>query len=164
MIPAGHPLASVRESFNAVYIEGERVGPLMLFGRGAGGDPTATSVVGDVIELARRRVAGAAIASPAPAEHASRRIRPLEDVDAQYYILMRVADRPGVLAAIALVFTDHLVSIKSVWQEGHDEEAQIVLITHRARERSLQACVADLRTIETVEAVSSVVRVVNGEP
>jgi homoserine dehydrogenase len=164
MIPASHPLASVRESFNAVYIEGERVGPLMLYGRGAGGDPTATSVVGDVIELARRRVAGMAIGSPAPAEHASRQVRPLEDVDAQYYILMRVADRPGVLAAIALVFTDHLVSIKSVWQEGHDEEAQIVLITHRARERALQACVRDLRTIETVESVGSVIRVVNGEP
>jgi homoserine dehydrogenase len=164
MIPASHPLASVRESFNAVYIEGERVGPLMLYGRGAGGDPTATSVVGDVIELARRRVAGMAIGSPAPAEHASRQVRPLEDVDAQYYILMRVADRPGVLAAIALVFTDHLVSIKSVWQEGHDEEAQIVLITHRARGRALQACVRDLRTIETVESVGSVIRVVNGEP
>jgi homoserine dehydrogenase len=77
---------------------------------------------------------------------------------------MRVADRPGVLAAIALVFTDHLVSIKSVWQEGHDEEAQIVLITHRSREHALQACVRDLRTIETVESVSSVIRVVNGDP
>jgi homoserine dehydrogenase len=163
MIPAGHPLASVRESFNAVYIEGERVGPLMLYGRGAGGDPTATSVVGDVIEVARRRVAGSAISPPAPGL-APRRIRPLEDVDAQYYILMRVADRPGVLAAIALVFTDQLVSIKSVWQEGHDEEAQIVLITHRARELALQACVRDLRTIETVESVGSVIRVVNGEP
>jgi homoserine dehydrogenase len=164
MIPAGHPLASVRESFNAVYIEGERVGPLMLYGRGAGGDPTATSVVGDVIELARKRVAGTAIPPRAPAEHASRRILPLDGIDAQYYVLMRVADRPGVLAAIALVFTDHLVSIKSVWQEGHDDEAQIVLITHRARELALQACVRDLRMIETVEAVSSVIRVVDGEP
>jgi homoserine dehydrogenase len=172
MIPTSHPLASVRESFNAVYIEGERVGPLMLYGRGAGGDPTATSVVGDVIELARaragavRRGLGSMVghaAHPLPSEGTSRSIRPIEDVDGQYYVLMRVADRPGVLAAIALVFTDHLVSIKSVWQEGHGEEAQLVLITHLARERALQACVRDLRIIDTVEAVGSVIRVVNGE-
>jgi homoserine dehydrogenase len=171
MIPASHPLASVRESFNAVYIEGERVGPLMLYGRGAGGDPTATSVVGDVIELARNRATGtapgslighAAHATAAP-ERAPRRIRPIEDIDGQYYILMRVTDRPGVLAAIALVFTEHLVSIKSVWQEGRDEEAQIVLITHRARERALQACVRDLRMIDTVKSVGSVIRVINDE-
>lgn len=173
MIPASHPLASVRESFNAVYIEGERVGPLMLYGRGAGGDPTATSVVGDVIELARARagtvgrglgsVVGQAAHPLVPSEGTPRSIRPIEDVDSQYYVLMRVADRPGVLAAIALVFTDHLVSIKSVWQEGHGEEAQLVLITHLARERALQACVRDLRMIDTVEAVGSVIRVVNGE-
>jgi homoserine dehydrogenase len=171
MIPASHPLASVRESFNAVYIEGERVGPLMLFGRGAGGDPTATSVVGDVIELARSRSRGGANSlighadhPGAPAELAPRRLRPIEEMQTQYYMLMRVADRPGVLAAIALVFAEHQVSIKSVWQEGHAEEAQIVLITHQARERSLQACVRDLRLIDTVKAVSSVIRVEAAEP
>jgi homoserine dehydrogenase len=171
MIPSDHPLASVRDSFNAVYIEGQRVGPLMLYGRGAGGDPTATSVVGDVIELARGRGRGGASSLIGHAdhpgvmpEHAPRRLKPIEEMQAQYYMLMRVADRPGVLAAIALVFTEHSVSIKSVWQEGHAEEAQIVLITHRARERALQACVRDLRLIDTVKAVSSVIRVEAAEP
>jgi homoserine dehydrogenase len=170
MIPADHPLAAVRESFNAVFIEGERVGPLMLYGLGAGGDPTATSVVGDVIELARTRGAGPppvvrhAAQRTRPPDRSVRRIRPIEELPAQYYILMRVEDRPGVLAAIALVFTDHLVSIKSVWQEGRGEEAQLVLITHAATERSLGACVRDLARIETVREVGSVIRVVAAEP
>jgi homoserine dehydrogenase len=169
MIPREHPLASVRESFNAVFIEGERVGPLMLYGRGAGGDPTATSVVGDIMELARSRTAsgwrpsGAALPRPV-ADTGPNRLKPVEELFAQYFILMEVADRPGVLAAIALVFTDHLVSIKSVWQEGHGEEAQLVLITHQARERDLQACVRDLRTLDSVEEVRSVIRVEAGEP
>jgi homoserine dehydrogenase len=85
-------------------------------------------------------------------------------MSAQYYMLMRVADRPGVLAAIANVFAEHLVSIKSVWQEGHGEEAQIVLVTHQAEERGLQATVAGLRTLDVVEDVSSVLRVEAAEP
>ena len=166
MIPVDHPLASVRESFNAVFIEGERVGPLMLYGRGAGGDPTATSVVGDVIELARNRGRGG---SPSFVGHAaagapSRRIKPIEELSGQYYLLMQVADRPGVLAAIATAFARHQVSIKSVWQEGHGEEAQLVMVTHRAGERGLQACVRDLKGIDSVESVSSVIRVEAGEP
>ena len=171
MISSSHPLASVRDSFNAVFIEGERVGPLMLYGRGAGGDPTATSVVGDLIELARNRGAGKGTSVIGHAAHAPdessttrRRVRSIEELQAQYYILMRAADRPGVLAAIATSFARHMVSIKSVWQEGHDAEAQVVLITHRSSERSLNACVQDLREIDTVTEVSSVVRVEAGEP
>jgi homoserine dehydrogenase len=166
MIPSDHPLASVRESFNAVYVEGERVGPLMLYGRGAGGDPTATSVVGDLIELARDRRVGA---GPSAVHHGwvgrggHRRLIPIGELSAQYYVLMRVADRPGVLAAIASAFARHQVSIKSVWQEGHGDEAQIVLITHRAREADLQACVAELQGIDSVDRVASVIRVEGGE-
>jgi homoserine dehydrogenase len=169
MIPADHPLASVRESFNAVFIEGERVGPLMLYGKGAGGDPTATSVVGDIIDIARSSGQG----SPGPMAHAHpgwsseiplRRIRPIGEMSAQYYVLMRVADRPGVLAAVATVFSEHEVSIKSVWQEGHGEEAQLVLVTHREPEHALQACVASLRTLGAVKEVSSVIRVEAAEP
>jgi homoserine dehydrogenase len=163
MLPRQHPLASVRESFNAVFVEGERVGPLMLYGRGAGGDPTATSVVGDLIELAQARVRGAASSlsrrSPSPA-----RIVPLDELPGQYYVLLRVADQPGVLAAIALVFTHHQVSIKSVVQEGRGDEAQLVLITHRAQERALQACVRDLSMVDSVREVSSVIRVEAAEP
>jgi homoserine dehydrogenase len=165
MIPADHPLASVRESFNAVYVEGERVGPLMLYGRGAGGDPTATSVVGDIIDLAR---GGGGGTSHLPAfvlpEGRARRLRPIEELEAQYYLLLRVVDRPGVLAAIARAFADHQVSIKSVWQEGRGDEAQIVLVTHRATERNLRATVEDLRGLEVVEEVRSVLRVEGAEP
>ena len=171
MIPKEHPLASVRESFNAVFIEGERVGPLMLYGRGAGGDPTATSVVGDLVELARNRAAGMGTSVIGHAAHrpdelatTGRRVTPIEELHSQYYVLMRVADRPGVLAAIATAFARHLVSIKSVWQEGRKAEAQIVLITHRAPERALRGCVEELRSIEAVTEVSSVIRVEAGEP
>ena len=169
MIPADHPLASVRESFNAVFIEGERVGPLMLYGKGAGGDQTATSVVGDIIDIARSsgqtRPGTMAHAHPGWSSQVPlRRIRPIEEMSAQYYVLMRVADRPGVLAAVATVFSEHEVSIKSVWQEGHGEEAQLVLVTHREPEHALQACVENLRTLDAVKEVSSVIRVEAAEP
>jgi homoserine dehydrogenase len=170
MIPDDHPLASVRESFNAVFVEGEKVGPLMLYGRGAGGDPTATSVVGDIIDLARTRGAGSltlvghAGGGEGGEGDRDRRLRPIGELSSQYYLLMRVVDRPGVLAGIAGVFAEHLVSIKSVWQEGHGDEAQIVLITHRAKEADLQACVEDLRGLTAVEEVSSVIRVEAAEP
>src|SRR6266536_5233395 len=167
MIPREHPLASVRESFNAVFVEGEKVGPLMLYGRGAGGDPTATSVVGDIIDLARTRGAGsltlvghAAITE----EDGGRVLQPMSELFSQYYLLMRVVDRPGVLAAIAQAFANHFVSIKSVWQEGHGDQAQIVLITHRAKEADLLGCVVDLRALDVVEEVSSVIRVEDAEP
>jgi len=162
MIPSDHPLASVRLSFNAVLIEGERVGELMLFGRGAGGDPTATSVVGDLIEASRNlrhggRSAGAARARVRP-------IKPIDELPAQYCIVLRVDDRPGVLAAIAAAFAEHDVSIKSVWQEGHGEEAQLVVVTHRGPERALRACTDALRSLAAVREVSSVIRVEGGEP
>lgn len=163
MIPASHPLASVRESFNAVYVEGERVGPLMLYGRGAGGDPTATSVVGDIIDLARGGATSHLPAFVLP-EGPTRRLRPIEELEAQYYLLLEVVDRPGVLAAIARAFADHGVSIKSVWQEGRGDEAQIVLVTHRATERDLRATVEDLRGLDVVEEVRSVLRVEGAEP
>ncbi len=168
MIPKDHPLASVRESFNAVYLEGERLGPLMLYGRGAGGDPTATSVVGDLIELARNRAAGSLPSVIHHTAHApgarERRLRPIEELETQYYVLMEVADRPGVLAAIATAFATNDVSIKSVRQEGHGEQAQLVMITHRASERALRACVDDLAGIDSVKSVRSVLRVEAAEP
>jgi homoserine dehydrogenase len=167
MIPAEHPLASVRDSFNAVFLEGQKVGPLMLYGRGAGGDPTATSVVGDLIELARNRSAGVGPEAPLVAHTPDRprgRIKPIEELSAQYYILLQVADRPGVLAAIAGAFAEHEVSIKSVRQEGHGDEAQLVLITHRATEGALRSCVRELGGLDSVRAVTSVMRVEAGEP
>ncbi len=164
MLPSAHPLAAVRESFNAVLIEGERVGPLMLYGRGAGGDPTATSVVGDLIELARGRGAAGSITMAGHGAHgagvaAMPALLPMDDVEGEYYLLLEVADRPGVLAAIAHAFAHHQVSIRQVWQEGHEDEAQLVLITHRAAERTLRECVRTLRGLGSVKAVRSVIRV-----
>jgi homoserine dehydrogenase len=164
MLPAAHPLAAVRESFNAVLIDGERVGPLMLYGRGAGGDPTATSVVGDLIELARGRAAAGSITMAGHGAHgagvaAVPALLPMDDVEGEYYLLLEVADRPGVLAAIAHAFAHHQVSIRQVWQEGHGDEAQLVLITHRAAERTLRECVRTLRGLGSVKAVRSVIRV-----
>ncbi|HET7237194.1 MAG TPA: homoserine dehydrogenase [Actinomycetota bacterium] len=157
MIPASHPLASVRDAFNAVFIEGDRIGELMFYGRGAGGDPTATAVVGDLVTVARNLLADARGVG-CTCFH-ERTIRPMEEVTGQFYILLRVEDRPGVLAEIASVFGREDVSIKSVWQEGTGEDAQLVFITHRALEGAFQAAVAGLGVIPGVEEVRSVLRV-----
>ena len=157
MIPSEHPLASVRGSFNAVFVEGEAVGELMFYGRGAGGEPTATSVVGDLIAVAGHLLhGGRAIGS---ARRLERGIRPMGETHSEYYVLVQVEDRPGVLAEIAAVFGRHGVSIRHVWQEGLGDEAQLVFISHGAKDASLQASVADLEGLASVEAVESVLRV-----
>ena len=157
MIPREHPLAAVRESFNAVFVEGDHVGELMFYGRGAGGDPTATAVVGDIVHVAREL--GATHVARPPAVERRRSIRPMDQMEGQYYLCLAVADRPGVLAAVAGAFGENLVSIKSVWQEGTGEEALLVLITHRANEGAMQRTVSDLRGLEAVKEVRSVMRV-----
>jgi homoserine dehydrogenase len=154
MVPVGHPLAAVRDAFNAVFVHGPHVGELMFYGRGAGGDPTAVAVVGDVVAAAREM--GAGFPSPWFAE---RPVRPMERMEGQYYLLLDVVDRPGVLAQVAGAFGDHRVSIKSVWQEGTGDDALLVLITHRANEGALQATVAALEGLEPVLEVRSVLRV-----
>lgn len=157
MIPNDHPLAAVRESFNAVFVEGERVGELMFYGRGAGGDPTAVAVVGDLVDVAR----GAA-SSGRPIGctcYRERRILSIEESEGQFYLLLAVVDRPGVLARIAGVFGEHGVSIRSVWQEGTGEQALIVMITHRANEGALRRTVRGLRALDVVHEVRSVLRV-----
>lgn len=157
MIPRTHPLASVREAFNAVFVEGPKVGELMFYGRGAGGDPTATAVVGDLVSVARNLIAGArGVGCTCFLE---RTIRPMEAHEGQYYIALRVVDRPGVLAEIASVFGRNEVSIKSVWQEGLGADAQLVFVTHRAREGAFQDAVSELREVAVVEAVRSILRV-----
>lgn len=154
MVPVGHPLASVRDSFNAVFVHGPHVGELMFYGRGAGGDPTSVAVVGDIVAAARER--GAGFPSPWFDE---RPVRPMERMEAQYYLLLDVVDRPGVLAQVAGAFGDHQVSIKSVWQEGTGDDALLVLITHRANEGALQATVRALEGLDPVLEVRSVLRV-----
>jgi homoserine dehydrogenase len=161
MIPVDHPLASVREAFNAVFVEGPHVGELMFYGRGAGGDPTATAVVGDLVTVARNLIAGARGVG-CTCFH-QRTIRPMAEHAGQYYILLRVEDRPGVLAEISSVFGWHLVSIKSVWQEGSGDAAQLVFVTHRALEDAFQHAVGELRDLSAVVEVRSMLRVAGQE-
>jgi homoserine dehydrogenase len=162
MIPAEHPLAAVHDAFNAVYIEGRNVGQLMLFGPGAGGDPTATSVVGDLVAAARNLVTGGR--TMGHTHTVDRRIRPMSDTNGQYYINLHVADRPGVLAEIAGDFGHNGVSIERVWQEGFGDEATLVFITHRAQEGALQKTLQELRESPAVRSVASVLRVEGEEP
>jgi homoserine dehydrogenase len=162
MIPATHPLASVRDAYNAVFVEGPNVGELMFYGRGAGGDATATAVVGDLVTVARNLLSGARGVG-CTCFH-ERTIRPMAEMTGQYYILLRVDDRPGVLAEIASVLGRNDVSIKSVWQEGTGRDAQLVFVTHRAREGAFQQAVTELRSVPAVLEVRSVLRVEAGEP
>jgi homoserine dehydrogenase len=157
MIPASHPLASVRDAFNAVFVEGPTVGELMFYGRGAGGGPTATAVVGDLVSVARNLLAGARGVG-CTCFH-ERTIRPMAEMTGQYYLLLRVDDRPGVLAEIAGVLGRNGVSIKTVWQEGTGLDAQLVFVTHRAREGAFQHAVSELHDVPPVREVRSVLRV-----
>jgi homoserine dehydrogenase len=160
MIPAQHPLAAVRESFNAVFVEGEAVGELMLYGRGAGGMPTASAILGDLIDAAHNLRGGGAGRTGVLGRAA---IRPIEEVRSQYYLNMEVVDRPGVLAAVAGVFGHNRVSIRSMEQRGLEEEARLIFITHTARERDMRATIADLRGLDVVDRVGTLLRVVDSD-
>ncbi|MEY2566326.1 MAG: homoserine dehydrogenase [Actinomycetota bacterium] len=157
MVPKTHPLASVRGSFNAVFIEGEAVGDLMLYGRGAGGMPTASALLGDLIDAAHNLRAGGAGRAPSLG---SAVIRPIDDLRAQYYLSIDVIDRPGVLAAVAGVFGEHGVSIRSMVQEGMEDEARLIFMTHTARERDVQDTIDALRRLDAVDRVGSLLRVI----
>jgi len=157
MVPAEHPLASVRDSFNAVFVEGAAVGDLMFYGRGAGGAPTASAVLGDVIDAALNRTRGSHASVGALAKA---RIRPIDEVETAYYLNLEVFDRPGVLAAVAGVFGQHDVSIRSMEQEGLGDEARLVFITHVAREAAVQATIRDLHHLDAVDRITSVLRVI----
>jgi homoserine dehydrogenase len=158
MVPKRHPLASVRDSFNAVFIEGEAVGELMLYGRGAGGGPTASAVLGDLVDAVKNLVSGAKGATIG--ELVARPITPIEETESPFYLLMEVADQPGVLSAIAGEFGQRDVSIKSMEQRGIRTDARLVFITHRAREADVRATLAALRDVDQVHRVGSVLRVV----
>jgi homoserine dehydrogenase len=160
MVPQTHPLASVRESFNAVFVEGGSVGDLMFYGRGAGGGPTASAVLGDLIDAADNLRRGG---SPSIGVLTKPRIRPIDDLVSEYYLIVEVADQPGVLATVAGVFGDHGVSIRSMEQEGLGDEARLIFITHLAVERDLQSTLHDLRELDVVRSVGSVLRVVGEE-
>jgi len=157
MVPKSHPLASVRGAFNAVFIEGAVSGELMLYGRGAGGGPTASAVLGDLVDAARNLRAGAP--GPAP-KRTSITVRAQSELRSAFYLSMDVADRPGVLAAVAKVFGDHQVSIRAMEQVGLADEARLIFLTHLAREGDLLATLDDLRLLRAVDRVSGVLRVI----
>jgi homoserine dehydrogenase len=157
MIPRVHPLAAVHEAYNAVFVEAEAAGRLMFYGAGAGGQPTASAVLGDIVAVARNQRAG--LRGPEPATYAELPVVPMADALTRYYICLDVADRPGVLAPVAERFARRDVSIKAVHQEGRGEDAQLIIITHTARESALADTVADLSAMEAVRAVDSVLRV-----
>jgi len=157
MIPRVHPLAAVHEAYNAVFVEAEAAGRLMFYGAGAGGQPTASAVLGDIVAVARNRRAG--LRGPEPATYAELPVVPMADALTRYYVALDVADRPGVLAPVAERFARRGVSIKTVHQEGRGEDAILIIVTHTARESALAATVADLTAMEAVRAVDSVMRV-----
>jgi homoserine dehydrogenase len=159
MVPATHPLASVRDSFNAVFIEGESVGELMLYGRGAGGMPTASAVVGDLIDAAYNVRAGGVGRT---LHSAPVRLRSIDELTSAYYLDLEVVDRPGVLAQVAGILGSHAVSIRSMEQDGLPEgggAARVVFITHTARERDVQACLTELRSLDVVVRIGTLLRV-----
>ena len=157
LVPLDHPLASVNGSFNAVFVESAAAGDLMLYGRGAGGRPTASAVLGDLIDASANMARGHG-ATIGTLEQV--RIAPIDDVVSAFYLNIEVDDRPGVLASVATVFGEHGVSIRSMEQEGLGGEARLVFITHGARERDLRATIDELRSLEAVRAVGSVLRVI----
>ncbi len=157
MLPREHPLAAVRDSFNAVFIEGGAAGELMLYGRGAGGRPTASAVLGDLIDAAANRIAGTSADIGALVKP---RIQPVDDLESAYYLNLDVIDEPGVLATVAGVFGQHKVSIRSMEQEGLGAEARLIFITHRAVERDMLATLHDLRVLDSVRQVGSMLRVI----
>ena len=147
MIPVQHPLASVRESFNALFIEGDAVGELMLYGRGAGGEPTASAVLGDLIDAAKNLVAAAG--GRRSGRSSRKPVRPIDEVESQFYLQLEVADQPGRAGRRSPTqFGRHAVSIKSMQQVGIGADARLIFITHRAREADLRATVHALRDVD----------------
>jgi homoserine dehydrogenase len=157
MIPTSHPLASVGGAFNAVFVEAEAAGQLMFYGQGAGGEPTASAVLGDLVAVARNRLAGAA--GPAVTSYAGLPTRPIAETPTRYHVSLDVADKPGVLAAVAHEFAEHGVSIATVRQDGHGDAATLVIVTHSAPDAALSATVEALQEMPAVRGVTSVLRV-----
>jgi homoserine dehydrogenase len=157
MIPRSHPLASVGGAFNAVFVEAEAAGQLMFYGQGAGGAPTASAVLGDLVAVARNRVGGGR--GPRESAYADLAIRPISEVETRYHLSLDVADKAGVLASVAAVFAEHDVSIAAVRQEGRVDDASLVIVTHAAPDAALRSTVDKVAGLPAVREVVSVMRV-----
>jgi homoserine dehydrogenase len=161
MVPRDHPLASVRLSFNAVFIEAESAGQMMFYGRGAGGAPTASAVLGDLVAAARNRLSGGQ--GPGESTYLDLPVLGIGEAQTRYYVNLDVADKPGVLASIASAFAENGVSIQVVRQDGHGDEAGLIVRTHKASDLALRQTVEALSKLDTVRRVLGVMRV-EGEP
>ncbi len=157
MIPRSHPLASVREAYNAVFVESASAGQLMFYGPGAGGAPTASAVMGDLVTVARNRLSD--VRGAGESSYADLPVLPMGETQTRYHIQIDVDDKAGVLAAVALAFAEHNVSIQTVRQEGRGDDAQLVVVSHRASDSDLAATVETLRAMANVRDVQSVMRV-----
>ncbi len=157
MIPRSHPLAAVGGAYNAVFVEARSAGRLMFYGAGAGGTPTASAVLGDIVAVARNRLAGTR--GPELSTYAELPVLPMGDTLTRYHVSLDVADRPGVLAPVAEAFARHDVSIQAVRQTSRGDEALLIIVTHEARDAALAATVSELRALPVVRAVASVMRV-----
>ena len=161
LIPRSHPLAAVRNAFNAVFVEAKSAGQLMFYGPGAGGAPTASAILGDVVAVARHRVSDSV--GPRESDYADRAIAPIGDTKTQFLIRLNVADKPGVLAAIAQVFAKEGVSIQTVRQSGRGNDAELIVVSHGATEEALSSTVSALSKMEIVTKVESVLRVLGSQ-
>lgn len=161
MVPLDHPLAAVDGAFNAVFVEGASCGELMLYGRGAGGRPTASAVLGDLVEVARSMRRGGTPDVPLAPKVRPR--RPLAAIASAFYLTIDVADRPGVLAEVTAIFGRHGVSIRSMEQLDLAGEARLVFVTHVALEGAMAATVKDLRRCRVVDRVGTLLRVIEGD-
>ena len=157
LISRSHPLASVRESFNAVFVEAQSAGQMMFYGKGAGGEPTASAILGDLVAVARHRVTGGI--GPKESDYADLKIAQIGQTKTRYLIRLNVADKPGVLESVAHVFASHQVSIQTVRQTGAGDKAELIVMTHSSNESSLSATVKDLKNLPVVTDVASVLRV-----
>ncbi|HET6500032.1 MAG TPA: homoserine dehydrogenase [Amycolatopsis sp.] len=157
MIPRAHPIAGVNGAFNAVFVEADAAGELMFYGQGAGGAPTASAVLGDLVAVARNRVLGGR--GPRESAHAALPVRPMGQTPTRYHISLDVADRPGVLAQVAHVFAAHGVSIAAVRQRDRTPTASLVIVTHLAPDAALEATVEEIGKMDVVHEVVSVMRV-----
>jgi homoserine dehydrogenase len=157
MIPRSHPLASVREAFNAVFVEAEAAGSLMFYGRGAGGAPTASAVLGDLVAVARNRMSGRR--GPGESIYADLKVKSVDNALTSYYISLQVEDKPGVLAQISQKIADNKVSIQTVRQDGLENDAQLVIRTHIALEKDLAKTLEALRNLDAVKEISDYMRV-----
>ncbi len=157
MIPAGHPLAGVRGAFNAVFVECAAAGQLMFYGPGAGGAPTASAVLGDVVTVARHRLAG--MTGAGESTYADSQVVPMGETPTRYHVVLDVEDKPGVLANVAQLFAAEGVSIETLQQDGRGAEARLVVVTHTATDHVLSHTVRSLEALDSVHAVTSVMRV-----